>query len=219
MIWDAFKQGLKSGWEKSKTSTPNSMPKVTVSSASDFNYDSHRYEEEFAQREREVREGYVLRARALSDAGVDLEQFSEPRAVADALAIFDGMVSIDPVGWRETIKRAKVNLNPQNLTKAGKVPKNVVEAQIDGMPYEGPGVICYLKYMADGSINMADFHIWHNHIKHSVFVRTVDGDHRITSIERYDMKRDFRKQVFSDKKPENNDEGIKVLNHFLGQMA
>lgn len=177
-------------------------------------------EDRHESEQKEFHKGQLLRARALADAGVDLEQFSEQAALNDARLLL-GRFAPEYRKLRVELGGAKVNIIAQNLTKAGKVPKNVIEAQIDangGMAGIGDCIIGYLKYMADGSINMADFHLWHEWVKHSVYIRTGKQEPHIASIEYYDAKRDFRKLLFSEKESFQGVAAEEILSRSLGNI-
>lgn len=205
-VGKAFVEGCKIGWcgdtdqDIQTTSTVNNKN----------NWREVRISHE--KQKQEVREGFILRGRALADAGVDLHQFSEEKAKEDAHKYF---IEIAP-NWSSELGNylyiATCTLNPENLTKSGKIPKNVVVAHVDGVsPLTNDGVIACIKYMADGNINMIDFHIWKTHVKNSVSMRLHDEQLKITSIDYYDMKRDFRKLLYSEKNPPDNTEAMKIL--------
>ncbi len=148
-------------------------------------------------------EGRLMRARALSDAGVDLEQFSESDVIDHSIEFLDEFIPL----WRKlsiTPNNYQSSLDPLNLTKSGKIPKNVVEGRFsaDGYPIRD-SAICQIKYMADGTVNMADLIVWHDGKQVKVSVRTVGDEHRITSVEFYDLGRDFRKLIYSDRNPKD----------------
>lgn len=218
-------------WEQARASqppAPDPSSRVSIPNANieedesswgrEYDRQREQWEAECRERERAMAEGKVLRARALYDAGVDLEQFSEGRVVDDIMNAIE-FFAPQAINLAIDFSDARVSLDVQNLTKAGKVPKNVVIGRLSveerGIQYPNDSIIGEVKYMADGSINMIDLHIWHNNLKHSVSIRTVDGMHQITSIEYFDMPRDFRKLLYSEKAPTSSSDSMAILNESL----
>lgn len=178
--------------------------------------DRDEFERNSAKRYRSLDEGKRLRFQTLSNAGVDLSLFSEDRARNDA-AFFIGRTIPEDYFWVQSVMSAIVTLDPKNLTKAGKVPKNVLEAGINGIDDQTDGgVIGSIKYLADGRINMMDYHLWRNHIKHTFSIRVVQGMFRITFVEVYDLQRDFRNLLYSNKEPADCAEQIDLLKRSMG---
>lgn len=233
-FWKQMGKAFVEGWKGTKADsqpTPKTFTRVVVletpvadsASEQDAEYARQReqWEQERHDREKAMAEGKVMRARALMDAGVDLEQFSEGQVIDDIMNALEFFVP-QSINLAVDFADAKAWLDAQNLTKAGKIPKNVVigRMSVEESEYKYPqdSVIGEVKYMADGSINMIDLHIWHDAIKHSVSIRTVNGVHQITSIDYLDMSRDFRKLLYSEKAPTSSDESMAILNESLSKI-
>lgn len=157
-----------------------------------------------AKREEQIRlqnEGKAMRRIAIMGQGVNIDQFTDAKTLDDALVALDTFVP----KWSDlnvSSDLAIISGDFQNLTKTGKVPKNVyigrvfMEEQayyvdaIDSVSVE-------IKYMADGSINMANVGLNHNAKHLSFALRNKDGSWEITSIDTYDIRRDFRQRIYN----------------------
>lgn len=157
-------------------------------------------EEEIArmkEQERQVEEGRRLRKEAILAHGVDESLFTENSAFQDALYLLNefapqyDLIDID-------VTNGKVNIDYQNLTKTRKLPKNVVIEHIDSYgKNQDDNVILHIKKLKDGAINMADIHLWHNHLRHSVYVRTKDNKLQITCVIFSDARKNYEETLFA----------------------
>lgn len=164
------------------------------------------------RREKLAEEGRRERERRIASLGVDVELFTKAKIEEDAIRFLD----LCSPHWRLfKLKEKSASCDFQNLTKTGKLPKNVCVAQFNfsGLP-EGrhtsiDSVIVNLKYLQDGSVNMADIHLWHSGEGISYTVRRNEESYRITSIVRIDIDRDLRTTVYVE--GTNDDDPILVL--------
>lgn len=209
-FWEAIKQGFKEGWSGGSEPMPQdgARSELRVIVTVEEGRDVASSEQKQALRD----EGADFRGDALKRLGVDLEQFTEKRAISDLNGFLDGFAP----GWHLLsldLSRACVRLDPKNLTQAGNVPKNVLEAHLDvsSFPASEDAVYAHIKYLADGKVNMADIHVWHKRVRHSIYIRTVEGAFQITSVETHDLERDYRKLLFAEKKPVGSEEAKRIF--------
>lgn len=180
-------------------------------------------EEELAaarERERLAEEGKVERKRRMADQGVDVSLFTDDMVRKDALTILN---SFSP-SWgvlRVSVDDAEYSGDFQNLTKTGKVPKNVFNGRygIDGAPSVPNGVhdmvSVSLRYLQDGSVNMADVHLWHNALNLTYTVRIIDGEYRVTSITTTDLATGINDTRYLDNAPTERQTAMMVINNIL----
>ncbi len=158
-------------------------------------------EEEIArmkEQERQVEEGRRLRKEAILAHGVDESLFTENGAFQDALYLLNefapqyDLIDID-------VTNGKVNIDYQNLTKTRKLPKNVVIEHVDSYgKNQDDNAILHIKKLKDGAINMADIHLWHNHLRHSVYVRTKDNKLQITCVVFSDARKNYEETLCAE---------------------
>ncbi|NBJ67764.1 hypothetical protein [Adlercreutzia caecimuris] len=156
-------------------------------------------------------EGNALKRKDLEDAGLDLSEFSSEKSLLDAKNFLD-MFTPDYQKLDAALDDSKIHLKFSNLTKAGKLPKNVVEASINcSSSSSDDSIICYIKYLKTGYPNMAEVHLWHNHVRISASIRTVEGDFRITYIVMSDMRKDYEKTLHHDNCPPASNNAIEIF--------
>lgn len=180
-------------------------------------------EEELAaarERERLAEEGKAERRRRMADHGVDVSLFTDDMVRKDALTILN---SFSP-SWgvlRVSVDDAEYSGGFQNLTKTGKVPKNVFDGRygIDGAPSAPNGVhdmvSVSLRYLQDGSVNMADVHLWHNALNLTYTVRIIDGEYRVTSITTTDLATGVNDTRYLDNAPTERQTAMMIINNIL----
>lgn len=150
--------------------------------------------------ERLAQEGREMRQKIMQEQGVNIDQFTDKKTLDDATALLDEFVPL----WKElkaASKKAHVSGEFKNLTKAGKIPKNVfvgsMSKQWDNARTFDYDIICVeIKYKADGSINMADISMNHNGKHISIAIRSKGGLLAISTIDWYDVKRDIRDRLY-----------------------
>lgn len=173
------------------------------------------------ERERLADEGRQIRKERIAAAGVDVSMFTPEKVKRDALGFLDEFA---PSYRRLNVdtKDARISGDFQNLTKTGKLPKNVYQGSIDvpdpRYPASTDNVIVHLKYLADGAVNMADLHLWHDGVRHGMSIRTVEGEYRITSITTTDMRRDLETTLYLDNKPQGNEEALSVFAEAMEEL-
>ncbi len=155
---------------------------------------------EIERRDRLATEGAQARRERMREMGVDVGSFTERKVIADARAILRDFFP-ETSTMDVDLRTARVTVDFQNLTKTGRLPKNVARAQLicDSKPGAKPeeSLVVNMKYLRDGSLNMADVNAWRNKIGISVSVRIVDGSHRITYVTRTDILRDLYDPLYS----------------------
>lgn len=152
----------------------------------------------------EAEEGKKLRYAALVEAGVDLSQFTRQLALDDTREMLEEFLP-EALEDGYSLKGAMSTFNPMNLTKAGKVPKNVMCATVSVGPPLADSIICNIKYMADGKVNMAEMTIWRDQQSVSFGVRRSGDSYVIKTIECSSILKDFRKLLYSEKNPDGKD--------------
>jgi hypothetical protein len=152
----------------------------------------------------EAEEGRRLRANALSEAGVDLSVFTPGLAEADADAIL-GELLPEATEAGCGAKGGFDGFNPQNLTRTGAVPKNVMEADIVSDRPTDCTLICHIKYMEGGKVNMAEVHLWRHKVRLSFWVRRDSDSYTIKCIECYWVAKDYLKPLYNQKHPGGKD--------------
>lgn len=155
---------------------------------------------ELEERERAEKEGLRVRRERLEAAGVDVGMFTDVKAERDALAMLSEFVPhvarfpIDP-------NSGHVGVDFKNLTKTGKVPKNVASANVwktwpIGEREEGT-VVSNITYLRDGSANLVDLNVWGVKCGVSVSVRPVDGRHEVVYVVLVEIDTDLRTTLYS----------------------
>lgn len=174
-------------------------------------------EEELAaieERERKIQEGKQLRKERMKQCGVDVSQFTEEKASADLLSITKTLIPSFPLFQLE---QPRCEIDFSDLTKTGKAPKNVCVAHLDTAA-ANTFWIAHLKYLASGEVNMIDLHLWKEHIRHGISIRTVNGEYRITAIIKQDSERDISDTLYLNNKPENNTEQLSILDASIPKL-
>lgn len=174
-------------------------------------------EEELAaieERERKIQEGKQLRKERMKQCGVDVSQFTEEKASADLLSITKTLIPSFPLFQLE---QPRCEIDFSDLTKTGKAPKNVCVAHLDTAA-ANTFWIAHLKYLASGAVNMVDLHLWKDHIRHGISIRTVNSEYRITAIIKQDSERDISDTLFLDNKPTSTEDQISILDSSINQL-
>ncbi len=176
--------------------------------------------EEWKAAEREsqrlAEEGRVERKRRMAELGLDVSLFTDDMVREDVLSILDNFSPAWDV-LRVSVDDAEIVGDFQNLTKTGKLPKNVFDGHysIDGAPIvpNGPRdmVIANIRYLKDASVNMADVHLWTNNVNFAYAVRLVDGEYRITSITRNELNTGVQDTLYLDNAPKERDTAMAIL--------
>lgn len=166
---------------------------------------------EIERRDRLAAEGAQARRERMREMGVDVGSFTERKVVADARAILSDFFP-ETSTMAVDLRTARVTIDFQNLTKTGRLPKNVARVQLvcDSKPGTKPeeSLVVNMKYLRDGSINMADVYAWRNKIGISISVRTVDGRYCITYVTRTDILRDLYDPLYAIESGKGNPVGI-----------
>ncbi|WP_305296594.1 hypothetical protein [Parvibacter caecicola] len=192
----------------SRVAFQDNAPAVSVSGP-DCDYD---YEEERRLKE----EGFEIRRARIREMGVDVEALDAERVTVDALGILN---EFSPE-WRKLnldLDYVQVKTDFPNLTKTGKLPKNVFSATLCaddrkvGYGHLSDMAIVSLKYLSDSTVNMADVHLWRNGIRVGYSVRRVQGEFRITSITSTDMRREVDTTIYNDAAPQDKATGMSML--------
>lgn len=159
---------------------------------------------------------------ALLQAGVKASRFTKPKSLRDAQEL---VYDLTPIAERfaVSLSDAKAHISFFPLTKAGKVPKNVVGVSMaveekkkvmTRYGFEavetGDQIICHIKYLANGEVNMLDYHLWHSHVRHGVFVRRINNQMLITKLDRMDMNNGVKTELFSEKNPLDNEPSKRI---------
>lgn len=206
--------------EISKEELVSALAKEMVSSMFGHHEPSPERMAEMEERDRLAEEGRVIRRERIAEQGVDVESFTDAKIEADAIWVLD---TFSP-RWRALrLARCQKQISGdfQNLTKTGKLPKNVFEGHfyLDESPANpatpADSAILHIKYLKDGVMNMADVHLWRNQVRHGYSVRIVDGEYRITSITSTDLRRNLEDTLFLNQSPESNDEAVALLDGAL----
>ena len=144
-------------------------------------------------------EGEELRRAALFDAGLDESLFSEDLAIQFTETFLKAFV---PSYGLFGFKPIRVTVTHENLTKTGKLPKNVVKYDVDlsGVRKHDFG-IAHIKCLKDGRPNLVDMHLWHEHVRHGISIRKVDNDYAITYACIDDTNRGFTKPLYHNNTP------------------
>lgn len=190
--------------------------------ASSLGYCEPTPEEIVEQKERErlAEEGRKIRRARIAEQDVAVDLFTDAKTEVDAIEFLD---RFSPQ-WRVLRignGEKRINGDFQNLTKTGKLPKNVYVAHfgIDELPSTSNApidmVIVHLKYLKDGSVNMFDAHLWRNYVRHGYSVRMVEGEYRITSITSTDMNRELETTLYLDAAPSDAETAIALLDSAL----
>lgn len=185
--------------------------------------DYEKLEIEYQEREELRRRTQAINKCSLEQAGVNVTLFTKEKAVIDAKQLVSEFSPIAE-NLKTSFDEATVYVMYEPLSPTGKVPKNVVAAMIDspenrkvvsdfGYEYSetGDNIICHIKYLRDGCINMMDYNLWHDHIRHGISVRNISGRLYITKVVRSDLKSVDEKVLFSVKKPVDNEEAKRVI--------
>ncbi len=137
----------------------------------------------------------------MRENGVDIEQFTDDKTIEDSLWFLDSLVP----SWRKLkVSRGDVRVSGEfnNLTKAGKIPKNVFSGSMsisleDERTLDYEIVSTKISYKADGSINMVDISINYRHKHLAVAIRNKDDEMGISTIDMYDIRRDVRSRLYN----------------------
>lgn len=155
---------------------------------------------EMEKRKRLAEEGARTRKERILALGVDPRMFSKAKVKACAIGFLDEFA---PLYKRLSVdfEKARVDGDYPNLTRTGKLPKNVHTASFcaeAGAPINRPqdSVIMSISYLRDGIPNLVDMHLWHNHIRHGVFIRPSENGYQITCVERVDNRTAVRDTLF-----------------------
>lgn len=159
-------------------------------------------------------EGNQLRKGRMEQCGIDVSLFTEDKAKADLSNIINTLIPSFLL-FQSGQPRFKVDFS--DLTKTGKAPKNVCTVHLDTYS-ENVFWIAHIKYLASGIVNMIDLHLWKDHIRHGVSIRTVNNEYRITAIIRQDSERDISDTLYLNNKPENNNEQISILDESIPKL-
>lgn len=217
--------------KKPKSIEPNVSVRVMVRGKSgemiDADSDEAKREwDEWQRGERERKRAYDAEQAAnrsfLEGAGVDVSAFSPERVLADARDVVSS--ACPPMGvYCGRLQAAEPDIVFSAPTKTGKVPKNVVVVHIaTETMVETPGsthkfkevdnIIIHLRYLADGSVNMADIYGWHEKIGQGVLIRRIDGELRIVEIRRTSPEGiGTWETLFKDQKPVDNGTAVARL--------
>lgn len=156
---------------------------------------------EMEEQKRLTREGERIRKEKMAAMGIAVDELTQIKVLTDTASILDSFVP----GYRRLhmdFHKGDVFIDFCNLTRTGKIPKNVANAQYmcNTLPEENPreSLIVNLKYMADMSINMADVYVWRSDIGMGVYVRKVNGIHRITCVTRKNMSTNVEDALYSE---------------------
>lgn len=162
-----------------------------------------------AERKREI--GNEEKKSRLEAMGVPVHVFTCSKVRDDAMMLVRSFVPAPPCSLGVDFRSARTAIDFQNLTKTGKLPKNVAFAQFDASGGEDwkdrRFVIANIKYLKDGGVNMADIHIWAGHVRASIEVRPVDGALRTARVTRYDMDYDVLDVIYSRDRDGTDAEG------------
>lgn len=168
------------------------------------------------ERQRLVEEGRAIRRQRIAEAGVDVEMFTEDKIRGDSLSFLNAFMP----SWR------LLNLDESNgqdgkdfpnLTKTGNLPKNVCDAgfSITEEPQKtrepNDHLSVRIKYLKDGSVNMADIFIGCQSLGYTCMIRRVEEEFRITSIVRKDFTRWVDDTIYHDLHPQDQSTGIEIL--------
>lgn len=174
------------------------------------------------ERKRLSEEGRQIRKEKIAENGVDVNIFTNNKILNDAISFLDKFA---PSYKYLSVNMFNSNINGdfKNLTKTGKLPKNVFEASIIAdsfyTDFESPdkddSVIVHLKYLADGTVNMVDLHLWHKKKRHGMSIRTIDNEYRITSITTTDILRDIQETLYLEKKPQETETSIELFDSVM----
>lgn len=170
-------------------------------------------------------EGNAIRRQRLAEIGVDVGMFTKKKVLNDAIAVLDEYAPSYTL-LKTNLSRAHVAGEFSNLTKTGKAPKNVYVGHVTaestlmrGNSFESDSVIIEIKYLKDGSINMADLHLWHAHVRHGMSIRTVDGDRRVTCITKTDMHRNLEDTLYLNNKPGPGSEAVEIFDNAMRALV
>ncbi|WP_072372845.1 hypothetical protein [Thermophilibacter mediterraneus] len=116
------------------------------------------------------------RREKLAGLGVDVRQFTTAKVSDDAAWVIEEFLS----GVGVDLLSAHIDLDFSNPTKSGKAPKNVAIAQFSASPKKGAPlsgkVTIDIKYLKDGSMNMADIEFERKGITLIIAIRkSADG--------------------------------------------
>lgn len=163
--------------------------------------EKQRWQVEWEESQRLAEEGREIRRNIMRENGVDIEQFTDDKTIEDSLWFLDSLVP----SWRKLkVSRGDVRVSGEfnNLTKAGKIPKNVFSGSMsisleDERTLDYEIVSTKISYKADGSINMVDISINHRHKHLAVAIRNKDDEMGISTIDMYDIRRDVRSRLYN----------------------
>lgn len=150
----------------------------------------------------------------LMEAGVDLSFMTETRAKSDAARLSRELFPVVK-HLHASFSSSDCRIQYEGLTKSGKVPKSVAKASMIADGDKNDTIIAHLKYLPDGSVNMADFHLWHDSVRHGIKIRRVGREMRITEVVRVDMKRGTETKKYSDSRPTSNEKAMEIIDRGL----
>lgn len=194
---------------------PNPMDRVDGIEAPHM--DDCSYNDEIEERIQAAEEGARIRAERMSNQKVDTSMFTRDKINNDMVCILD---EFSP-SWRKMgldVSKAYGGGSFSNLTKAGKVPKNVYEGGFTITRQRGNSedtVTASVKYLIDGTVNSSDVHLWRDHVRVTYRVRIVDGRHAVTFIEAYELKKDLRTLVYSNRDANFSGDPTEILSNAL----
>lgn len=155
---------------------------------------------ELEERERAEKEGLRIRRERLEAAGVDVGMFTDEKAERDAMVMLAEFVP-QTAAFPMDIGNRHVGVDFKNLTKTGKVPKNVASANVwKTWPigqYEDGMVVSNITYLRDGSANLVDLNVWGVKCGTCVSVRPTDGRHEIVYVVLIERDKDVRTTLYS----------------------
>lgn len=155
---------------------------------------------ELEEREQAEKEGLRIRRERLEAAGVDVGMFTDAKAERDAMAMLAEFVPQTAAFPMDSGER-HVGVDFKNLTKTGKIPKNVAKANVwKTWPIgerEYGMIVSNITYMKDGSANLVDLHVWGVKCGVGVSARIYDGRHEIAYVVLIESDTDVRTTLYS----------------------
>ena len=133
----------------------------------------------------------------LSSAGVNVDQFSSEKAIADAFMLLHRFVPEICLPTFNKEQMQIVHYRFSELTSTGKVPKNVAFWNVSTGPFDSNRFAsCVIKYLADGTVNMANISTWIEKIEYKICVRPYNEGYRIARIDCWNLIAEKRSLLF-----------------------
>lgn len=167
---------------------------------------------EIEERKRIEEEGLRIRRERLSEAGVDVAMFTEEKVEKDAASMLAKFIP-QVVGLPVNTSSKHIGIDFKNMTKTGKVPKNVASAAFRmswpiGARLDGT-IVVNLTYTSDGGMNLVDMHVWAAQCGMSVSVRLIDGERQIVYVVLTEVDTGVKTTMYSrDAGDSNPDEAV-----------